>query len=560
MYPRPDLTALPDETFDVLIVGGGINGAGVARDAALRGMSVCLLEQNDFASGTSSRSSKLAHGGVRYLKHGDFRLVHEACTERRRLLDLAPHLVEPVGFLVPVYDDYEFGLVSLKIGMVLYDLMATFRNVHPHRMYRRRRLLELEPRLNPDGLTGGALYFDCKMDDARLCIENLLDARAAGAVCVNYARVRGLVKSGGRAVGAEVEDLETGALATVRGHVVLNLAGPWIDDVAALDDGDGKPKVRPTKGIHLITRPFVSRQAVVVASERDGRVFFVIPWHEYTMIGTTDTDHEGPVGPVYATGADVEYLLTETARMFPEAGLGPDQVIATYAGLRPLMNQEGMSESAVSREHVIFESPSGVVSMVGGKYTTYRSQAEEVVNLVERRLYPRKFRPCATRTLPVWGGAVGDFEWYLDEQAPLAAREFDLEPRVVRHLISVYGGKYRDVLHVIARDPDYRLPLSDSGDYLRGEVVYQAEVECARTVRDVLQRRMRLSLSVGNGLDCAETVADLLAATLGWDADRRDAQLEAYRTEIARARAWRDEFEDVAGAEAPGPPPAVPVA
>ena len=557
--PRPDITALSAQTFDVLVIGGGINGAGVAHDAATRGMSVCLVEQNDFASGTSSRSSKLVHGGMRYLAHGDFRLVHEACRERRRLLHLAPHLVEPVGFLIPIFEDYEWGMAAIRAGMLLYDTMAMFRNVHPHRMLNARRVRGMEPLLNPEGLRGGALYYDCRMDDARLCLENVLSAREAGAVCLNYVRVRSLIHSGGQVVGAEVEDLETGRTASVRAHVVLNTAGVWVDDISALDGAGAKRKVRPTKGTHIIVRPFVGERAVVVASERDGRMFFVIPWREYTMIGTTDTDHAGAAGPVYATAADVEYLLTETQRLFPTVSLMPDQVISTYAGLRPLMNQEGMSESAVSREHVIFESPSGVISMVGGKYTTYRSQAAEVVDQTVRRLYPRKFRPCMTQRVPVYGGHVGDFEWYCHEQTPLAARQFGVEPRLVDHLIRQYGGRYRDVLRVILRDPDYRLPLSDSGDFVRGEVVYQAEVECARSICDVLQRRTQLHLTVGNGLDCADTVADLLAHALDWNTERRAAELTRYAREVALTQAWRDEFQDMAGREAPSVPPAVPV-
>ncbi len=559
MSPRPGFERLNTQTFDVVIIGGGINGAAIARDAALRGMAVCLLERGDFASGTSSSSSKLVHGGVRYLAHGDFRLVHEACRERRLLLTLAPHLVHPLRFLVPVYQSDEWGLLSVRAGMMLYDVVAAFRNVHPHRMLNAARTLGLQSRLEPRGLTGAALYYDCQMDDARLCIENVLSAREAGAVCLNYTPVRGLVKSGGRAVGVEVEDLETATRTTIRAHVVLNTTGPWTDTICDLDEGRHKPKVRPTKGVHLIVRPFIEDHAVVISSERDGRMFFVLPWHEYTMIGTTDTDHDSPPRLVYATGADVEYLLTETRNVFPDVSLEPADVIATFAGLRPLMNQQGVPESDVSREHVLFESDSGVISMVGGKYTTYRAQAQQATDLLERRLYPRTFRPCLTRVLPTYGGNVGDFAWYLHEQVPLAARHMDLEPHAIAHLIAQYGSRYRDVLRVIARDPEYRLPLSDAGPYLRGEVVYHAEVEAARTVGDVLRRRTRLQLSVGNGLDCADRVAQLLGAAHGWDADQRALEVRLYAAEVARTQDWRRGHPDTAGAQEPVPRPAAPV-
>ena len=551
---------LTTETFDVVIIGGGINGAAVARDAALRGMRVCLVERGDFASGTSSASSKLVHGGARYLAHADFRLVHEACTERRRLLTLAPHLVRPLPFLIPIYSSDTWGPWSIRAGMLLYDLMATFRNVHSHRMLSANQALAAEPRLEPHGLRGAALYYDCQMNDARLCLENILSAREAGAVCCNYTAMRALVKSGGRAVGIEAEDLASGERFTIRGHVVLNTAGPWVDEVCDFDEGPHKPKIRPTKGVHVIVRPFAGTQAVVISSERDGRTFFVLPWRDYTMIGTTDTDHEGAVRHVYATGADVEYLLAETARVFPGVSLEPADVIATFAGLRPLMNQQGVDESAVSREHVVFESDSGVLSMVGGKYTTYRSQAEEATDHLARRLYPRTFHPCQTHCVPTYGGNVGQFEWYLHEQVPLAAKRSGLEPHIITHLIGQYGSRFRDVLRVIARDPALRLPLSDAGDYLHGEVVYQAEVESARTVADVLRRRTRLQLSVGNGRDCADTVAALLGGTLGWGAEQRDLEVRLYQSELARSEQWRQEFPfAAAGDPAPVTPPAEPV-
>jgi glycerol-3-phosphate dehydrogenase len=540
---RAALEALGGEPFDVLVVGGGINGAGIARDAALRGLHTALVERGDFASGTSSRSSKLIHGGVRYLEQGHVRLVLESVRERERLQRLAPHLVRPQEFLFPVYRGGPLGLLKLAAGLWAYDLLAGFWNTRRHRMLGRRAVEAAEPTLRREGLCGAGQYWDCRTDDGRLVLETVLSAAGAGAVVLSYAEVAGFVKEGGRLTGARVADRIGGGEVLARARVVVNAAGPWVDRVVALD-APAPPRLRLTKGVHLVVpRARIGhRAAVVLHAVSDGRVMFVIPWGEHSVVGTTDTDHPGgPDVPPVAEPADVAYLLDTVNHYFPAAQLGPDDVVSAFAGLRPLVAPRaggGVDPSSVSREEEIFTSASGLISIAGGKLTTYRLVAATVVDRVTQALRragdARRFRPSPTGEVPLPGGTA------TPDAAVAAALSRDghgLTPAVIDHLADRYGSRLGEVLERLDHDRQLAEPIVPGLPDPRAEVVQAVEQEWALTLEDVLRRRTQVALrDVAGGAQAAAAVAALMARPLGWDAEAMDAAVQAY---VAAADAGR---------------------
>lgn len=402
------LLDLADRRFDLLVVGGGITGAGIARDAARRGLAVGLVERDDFASGTSSRSSRLVHGGVRYLEHGYLHLVFEASRERRRLLAMAPHLVHPLQFTWPVYEGARIPRWKLAAGLTLYDLLALFRNVGRHRRLSAEGVLEAEPALTRTGLTGGASYWDAATNDARLTIANVLDAAHASATVLNYADVTALTFASGAhgaVTGAVVHDRLGGGEYTVQARLVVNACGPWTDELAHLQDADAAVTVRGTKGVHIsVPAARVGNvHAVTMLSPDDGRVMFTLPSGSHTIIGTTDTRTAEHPHEVRAGRSDVRYLLSACNRFFPHARLTEEDVVAAWAGIRPLVaRQKGEDPASASREHAIRVSPRNVLTITGGKLTTYREMAEQCVDVAVRRLGTR-VRSCDTHRVPLPG-------------------------------------------------------------------------------------------------------------------------------------------------------------
>ncbi|MGQ9629261.1 MAG: glycerol-3-phosphate dehydrogenase [bacterium] len=532
---KRDLSKIRGGEFDLLIVGGGINGVGIARDAAMRGIKTALLEKNDFSSGTTSKSTKLIHGGLRYLEMFDFKLVFEACRERRILMKIAPHLVRPLTFLIPVYRRDSRPLWMVKIGMVLYDLLALFRNTRNHKMVGRRGALELEPVLNENGLKGAALYYDCQVDDSRLCIETAMSAAEAGAALANYAEVYDFIREGGKVRGAKVRDRLSGEEFDVRAKVVVNATGVWADSICRMISPTAPKKVRPTKGIHIITPQTTRGHALLITSQRDNRLFFVIPWKGYSLIGTTDTDFSGDLDVVTSDEEDVEYLLEGARRILPKAELTRNSIYLTFAGLRPLAMTEGVKESSVSREHVIYDGykdgTGGLITVVGGKLTTYRSMSEEIVNKVARRL-GGKFKRCETKRVPLYGGDTGDIEKYIEAHAQPAASEFGVERDQVVHLIDNYGTKYREVLEFIKEEPELKERICERNPDIRAQVRYAVEREMAITLKDLLLRRTGIGLSPCRGLDCAESAAEIMGKYLCWDQQRIAREVRSYREEI----------------------------
>jgi glycerol-3-phosphate dehydrogenase len=582
---RQTWEALNQQTFDLLVIGGGITGAGIARDAALRGLKVALLDKADFGAGTSSKSSKLIHGGLRYLQHGELGLVFEAVSERTRLLKLAPHLVRPQQFLVPAYKGQFPGRMALQAGLSLYDALSKFSAPGRHRVYRTRALLGREPGLRKEGLTGGVTYYDSITDDSRLTLENILDARAHGAQVLSYARVTAFLEAStdGEISGVVAEGLpgpgaaaaEPGERATVRAKVTVNATGPWSDHVLRLLQRDQPPPLlRPTKGVHIVLAAsrLPVRHAVVMQTPQDQRVIFAIPWTDSdnpaasrTIVGTTDTDYHGDPDRVAADAADVEYLLTAANYYFPGAALVPTDVLATWAGLRPLVmpNAEGLSASSVSREHRILSRP-GLITIVGGKLTTYRRMAEQLLDEAYKQLGVAEPRSqTSERPLPGAAGlstARDGVEPVLSVAVALQALGLPaLDRQVAMHWAHSYGVRALRMGQKLVEQSrgadeqrDDRERLDPELPYLYTEVDLAVTEDSALHLDDVLGRRLPLLIRARDqGLGCAERVARRMARLLGWSAEQTAAEVAHYRDLVALSR------EFLTAPPAPRPSPVI---
>jgi glycerol-3-phosphate dehydrogenase len=536
--------------FDVLVVGGGVTGTGIALDAASRGLRTALVEKDDFASGTSSRSSKLIHGGLRYLQSGEVRLVYRALAERTRLQRNAPHLVSPLPFLLPLFTSD--GVLNPKLARSLgsalwmYDATGGVRIGKVHRRLSTDEALGYVPTLRADLMAGAYLYYDAQADDARL---TLALARTAaidfGAVLVNRMRVVGLDRDrSGRLNGARVVDAMAGDEVVVGASVVVNATGVWSDELLALDSPDPRqprpPRCRPAKGIHL-TVPwdrFRNSVAAVVPVPGDRRSVFAIPWGPVTYVGTTDTDYDGPLDEPAGTPDDVGYLLDAVNRWMT-IELGPDDVVGTWAGLRPLVRDATSARTAdLSRRHRVDRSASGMITVTGGKLTTYRQMAEDVVDEAVRQLEDhgalsglhREHRRCRTGHLRLRGA-----DGHAELVAATAAEGGDERDALRRHLAGRYGGEAAVLLAMIDHDPALGRPLAAGLPYRRAEAVYAARYEMATTIDDVLGRRTRARLMARDAsVAAADDVAGLIGPVLGWDGAERARQVDDYRSAVAR--------------------------
>jgi glycerol-3-phosphate dehydrogenase len=472
---KRNLQTLSAREYDLLVVGGGINGAAVASMAAGRGLKTALIEKGDFASGTSSKSTKLLHGGLRYLENFEFDLVWESLHERYIQLQVAPHLAQPLAFLIPVYKGDPRPLWMMRLGVFLYEMLAGRYRVGRRQALSRDELLRLEPGIKPDGLRGGLIYYDAQMDDARLCLENALTAREKGADVFNYVAAESFLKENGRTVGVMARDVMTNATVAVRARKTLCAAGPWTNGLLRLDDPNAKEQVRTTKGIHIVVRGQLTQRALFIMSYRDKRIFFVIPWLGNSLIGTTDTDYTGGADDVTVEQADIDYLTTEAKRIFPSYDFGARNIVASFAGLRPLLRTDAALPSSATRKHFIYETPSGMIVVVGGKYTTYRAIAEACVNRVTTLAREQEFR--------VYGsGPVGD--------VAAAAAKYGLPLDTVTAISQKYGSRYEDVLKLTRDDPALKEPICSCSPFIRAQVVYAIETEMALTAEDVASRRL----------------------------------------------------------------------
>ncbi|GLW05566.1 FAD-dependent oxidoreductase [Microtetraspora sp. NBRC 13810] len=554
------LAQMAGQEFDVVVVGGGVVGAGVALDAATRGLSVALVEVRDYASGTSSRSSKLIHGGLRYLEQLNFDLVREALQERSLLLQrIAPHLVRPVPFLFPLtHHTWERPYVGA--GLALYDTLGFgfgfIRGVPGHRHLSRRRALRVAPALRRSAFTGAVQYWDAQVDDARYVVTMLRTAATYGAQVASRSQAVGFLREGERVTGVRVRDLETGTEFDVRARQVVNATGVWTDEIQALVGGRGQIHVKASKGVHLLVpRDRIhSYSGIILRTEKS--VLFVIPWGRHWIIGTTDTEWTlGKAHPA-ASRSDIDYVLDHVNAVL-SVPLTRDDVEGVYAGLRPLLAGESDETSKLSREHVVAHPVPGLVMIAGGKYTTYRVMAKDAVDAVAHGLDYR-VPPSCTHQVPLAGAEGYQALWNSRHRLAVSSR---LHVARIEHLLQRYGSLIDEILVLIENDPSLGRPLTGAEDYLRAEVVYAATHEGARHLNDVLTRRTHISIETFHrGLAVAQEAAELLAGPLGWDDEQVKREVEHYTKRVEAERASQEQDTDQeADAVRMGAPDIVPV-
>jgi len=555
------LAAMQDEELDLVIVGGGVVGAGAALDAVTRGLSVGILEARDWASGTSSRSSKLIHGGLRYLEMLDFRLVREALKERGLLLQrLAPHLVRPVQFLYPLtHRVWERPYVG--VGLALYDALATVSSTNSgvpgHKHITKRHALRLVPSMRKDALVGAVQYYDAQVDDARHTMFLVRTAAAYGALAANRSRVTGFIRQGERVTGVRVRDLESGQDIEIRAKQVLNATGVWTDETQSMVGERGQFRIRASKGIHLVVpRDRIQSQSGLILRTKTS-VLFVVPWGRHWIIGTTDTDWSLDKAHPAASSRDIDYILDHVNRVLVTP-LSREDVEGVYAGLRPLLAGESETTSALSREHVVGHPTPGLVVVAGGKYTTYRIMAADAVDEVARGIDGR-VPPSCTERIPLLGAEGYDAAWNARHRT---ATRYAIHVSRVEHLLQRYGSLATEVLDLCAMNPALAEGLSGADDYLGAEVVYAVSHEGARHLDDVLTRRTRISIETWDrGVSAALPVASLMAPILGWSDEQQRKEVEHYLARVEAERASQQQPDDeTADSARMGAPEIVPLA
>ena len=526
------IEALKNEKFDLLVIGGGVNGAGIALDAASRGLTVALIEAHDLASGTSSRSSKLIHGGLRYLEQYDFKLVREALHERELMVKtLAPHLVKPVSFLYPLHEKVK-DRTYIGAGLALYDALRGFKRALPnHKHMSQKTISEVAPSLRLDIVTGGIKYFDAQVDDARHTMMIARTAARHGAQIATRTSVLSLLREGKRVIGAKVRLEESGDIIDVHAGVTVMAAGVWTDPL--YDAMELKPgyRVRMSKGVHIVLPKEAIKAETGIILKTSVSVLFIIPWNNQWMVGTTDTDYTGDRNEPLSTAEDVQYIIDQANRVL-DPKIRREDVIGVFAGLRPLVSTAPDAPTTkLSREHVVDHPAQGFVSIAGGKYTTYRVMSEDAVNVAVpdlRRLVPDS----CTETLPLVGA---DGYSVLLNQLPLLSSKFNLSQDMLTHLINRYGSLMEDLLEMIRADRTLAEPISPESDVLKVEILYAVTHEGARSVSDVLTRRTRLSFELKDrGLSIARRVAELIAPTLRWSEENINASVSEYEKIVDR--------------------------
>ena len=546
---------LGSEQFDVVVIGGGVVGAGAALDAATRGLRVALVEARDFASGTSSRSSKMFHGGLRYLEQLEFGLVREALHERElSLTTLAPHLVKPLPFLFPLTKRL-WERPYIAAGIFLYDQLGGAKSVPAQKHLLRAGALRLAPGLKRSSLIGGIRYYDTVVDDARHTMTVARTAAHYGAVVRTSTQVVALLREGDRVTGVKVRDSENGAVTEVHGHVVVNATGVWTDEIQALSKERGRFRVRASKGVHIVVPRdrVVSEVAIILRTEKS--VLFVIPWGTHWIIGTTDTDWNLDLAHPAATKADIDYILGHVNKVLATP-LTHDDIDGVYAGLRPLLAGESESTSKLSREHAVAVPSPGLVAIAGGKYTTYRVMGQDAIDAAAE-FVPTRVAPSITEKVPLVGA---DGYFALVNQTAHVGSHYGLHPYRVRHLLDRYGSLIGEVLAMASENgvvkPELLEPITDAPVYLKVEAVYAVVAEGALHLEDILARRMRISIEYPHrGVDCAREVAEVVAPALGWSAADVDREVETYLARVeAEVRSQTqpdDESADALRAAAP---------
>jgi glycerol-3-phosphate dehydrogenase len=527
-YHRPEiLNELATGTFDVLVIGGGITGAGIALDAVSRGLRVALIEKNDFASGTSSRSTKLIHGGLRYLKQLEFGLVKEVGSERAVVHKLAPHLVVPEKMLLPLHEKRGLGYWLTSIGLMVYDFLAGVRKEDQRRMLTKKQTLRAEPLLRTDDIKGGAIYAEYRTDDARLTIEICKTAASQGAILLNYVAARKFEYDQRKIVGVEAEDVLAARSVTIRASVIVNAAGPWVDELREIDGSRSGKGLHLTKGVHIVVakHKLPVKQAIYFDVE-DGRMIFAIPRGKTTYIGTTDTDYKGDKDRVVIDGKDALYLVSAVNKMFPSANLSLNDIESSWAGLRPLIYEEGKSASELSRKDEIFESSSGLISIAGGKLTGYRKMAERVVNLLVKKHFPdRTLKPCITQNISLtssdWKN-VSEVKSYVGRIRKVLT-DLNIGPGEAATLVELYGRQTDKIIEAIKQSPQ-RTPMEA---LIVSQLEFTIQNEMVNTLSDFFVRRTgMLFFGMSNLRSSVNLVTMEMSKMLGWDSERVDSELK----------------------------------
>ena len=521
-----DLSRLAKEHFDVLVIGGGINGVGVALDAVTRGLTVALVESDDFASGTSSRSSKLIHGGLRYLEQYDFKLVREALHERELLVSsLAPHLVKPVAFLYPLHEKVK-ERTYVGAGLALYDALRGFKRALPgHKHLSQKTISEIAPSLRTDVVTGAIRYFDAQVDDARHTMMIARTAKRHGAAIITHAKVDSLIKKGKRVTGAVVADLNSKKKINVKASTVIMCAGVWSDQLHKSFGIEPGYEVKMSKGVHITLPGNAIKADEGIIIKTAVSVLFIIPWKDQWMIGTTDTEYLGDPNSPLADRSDVQYIIEQANRVLSPR-ISSEQVIGVFAGLRPLVaNKKDVDTTKLSREHTVDRPVPGFVSLAGGKYTTYRVMAKDAVDMATNDI-TKLTSESITSKLPIIGA---DGYWALTQQVDALAARYNLKNETIVHLLNRYGSDISDLLELISEDRKLATPVTRDLPYLKAEIVYAVIAEGAQTVADVMERRTRIWFEAPNfGVDLAQSIADLMASYLGWKAPQKKASVAEY--------------------------------
>jgi glycerol-3-phosphate dehydrogenase len=531
---KRDFKSISGKTFDVIVVGGGIVGAGIARDTTLRGLDTLLVEKEDFGSGTTSRSTRLAHGGLRYLRQLEFGLVRQDLSEREVLMHIAPHLVHPLSFLIPVHST--FLNVSMALGVTLYDVISFDKTLPNHKYYTRSKTLEHEPGLQVKNLQGSYIYYDCEIPfTERLNLETALSAAESGATVVNHARVTSVTREGNRFTGVEVKDQLTGEIAQAKGKMIVNAAGHWVDTIKEMIFQKKPDYLRRTKGVHIVI-PEVSKHALVLFSPVDGRLFFVIPWNGFSLVGTTDTDYKEDLDAVFATGQDVDYVLEGLHIAYPQ--VKRDDIFYAYAGLRSLALKPGKSASDTSRSHELIDHSKrdgidGLVTVLGGKITAYRAVARDAADLVCRKMGNKA--SCTTGQQPLPGAPSLNSEeinWLVEHDC--------VSEETVNNLSLLYGSRCREVLALANTDNSGRKPISPGGTDIIAQIWHAVQSESCMTVGDFMLRRSAVGFRKDQGADAIPTVADEMKKLLNWSSEEQDRQVLAYKAAASLGQRFRN--------------------
>jgi len=520
--------------YDMIVVGGGITGAGVAREATLRDLKVALVEMQDFAAGTSSRSSKLAHGGIRYLSQGEMDLVKEATTERNWMRAHIPHLIRPIPFLFINWKDGKYNKRSIKSAVKIYDFLSDkdeeFKNYKQHQWHSSEEVLELEPKIKKEGNKGGAVYYDCNVDDARLTIETLKEAVIRGADIINYCEAIDYIIEDDVITGVKCRDKENNEEFDIRGKLVVNATGIWSDELLnAYPDDVPEPLIRPTKGVHLTYRreDVGNKMATIITSITDDRSFFVLPRGDYTIIGTTDTDYEGDLADPYCNKDDADYLIKSVKYYFPKAKLEyKDYLLETYAGIRPLVKEKGKSESDISRKHIIFFNKNGLLTIAGGKLTTWRAMAEDLFKEVDQKDMFQEISREDGFSKQKFAIALEKDEW----EELRKDYNVNIDDKIADHLYIQYGLGALEILKMIQNKPELKERIIDENEFIKAEILYTLRYEITPHIIDVFCRRTEMSLFIDhrNQLEAAKKVADLMGKEYSWNDSKKEQEIQTY--------------------------------